>query len=770
MFHDAIIRAIRYLVYAIVILVPLAYLPTGMYPFQVVKTVLFQGITEIVVVLYLALAIFHKEYRPRRTPLNLVLLAFLFILSLSTVFGVDWRTSLFSDEQRTLGLVAVFHFAALYLVLSSLRKEIQWNALWRVSVGTAVLVSLIGLLQLFLSLPKESYSQWLYILFEKPTPRIGSTFSNSAFLAGYLLFHFFLALLLSGRAWVEKKMSALVAFFAAGILILIAIFLSQTLGVLLGMAVGLTGLLAYFAIKRIPRHSVVRRISIALLLVIVAFGALLWLTKTADVWQKIPGVRRIAAFSFDDLSVSTRLLTWQIALESFRDKPILGWGPENFRIAYNAHYNPQMFTIGISGTYWDKPHNVLLEYLTTAGILGILSYLGIFAALFYTLVKVRALAGAAFFEAPILAAMLVGYLVQNLVVFDTIGTYLMFFLVLAYIDSRYGEAYVKRANTVPVASGEERRFGLSLRQVAMACIVLALIPVYFNYRIVNASRLEYQGVNYFLNSFPETSFVAFNKALATPTPYRDDIRKNFASTVSQAYKQGIEYPRIEELHKRLMGELQKVIENHPRDFFNYVALADVKNIFYKLDPRYPAEAESLAMKALELSPRRQQVYYVLAAARFAKGDTAGAYRIFEEVVALNPEAGDSHFFYGLMAYGVGDTKKGRAEIARAYELGRKPRSTGEAMLLATLVGDKEENYKEAIELYGLAMSYTDLIHGELRDRTVLEINLKNAVAYYLDGDRDQAARYFRQVKEKVDLTTLPNYSELEPVLRSLGVI
>lgn len=783
MSRETITRLIRYCLYGLIILVPLAYFPTGMYPFQVIKTVVFESLTEIIFALWLALAIFHKEFRPRRTPLSVALLALLSALSLSAIFGVDWQFSLFSDEARTLGLVALFHFAALFIVLSSLRDEIHWNTVWQVSIGTAVAASFIGILQIFLSLPKESYSEWLYILFEQPTPRIGSTFSNSAFFAGYLLFNFFIALLLSFRLWSEKKTRMVFIFLASAAVILIAIFLSQTLGVLLGLAVGLFGLAGYFFLKKSASPLFVGRISLGFLAVAIIFGAVLFATRSADVWQGVPGVGRVSTFSFEDLSVRTRLLAWRIALAAFKDKPFLGWGFENFRIAYNAHYDPAMFTLGVTGTYWDKPHNIVLEYLVTAGVIGLVGYLGIFSALFYTLWRIQKQVGLP--EAAILAALALSYFIQNLVVFDTIGTYLMFFLVLAYVDSKWQIANglpsqaLRRAGTSqdsfsvsPLLSGNP-----SLPRVASVLLVIAVVPLYFNYQVFEASRREYWGVNYFLNNAQSDaeksglhlSIASFNAALAAQTPYRDDIRKNFASVVGRAYKQGIVYPRIEELQKYLVLELEAVIGNHPRDFFNYIALADFKNIFYTLDPSYPDQAELLARKAIELSPRRQQVYYTLAATRFAKGDTVGAYKTFEEVIKLNPEAGDSHFFYGLMAYGVGDAERGRAEIMRARELGRGPRTAGEAMLLGDFAADHDHDYKEAIRLYILALGEAASLHGDLKERVRLQATLKLGVASYFFGDKNQSADYFREFGKSIDFKSLPIYPQLQPVLKELDV-
>ena len=61
----------------------------------------------------------------------------------------------------------------------------------------------------------------------------------------------------------------------------------------------------------------------------------------------------------------------------FKERPIFGWGPENFSIALEKHYLPQF------EVWYDRAHNVFFDYLTQTGILGLLSYLGIFATFYW---------------------------------------------------------------------------------------------------------------------------------------------------------------------------------------------------------------------------------------------------------------------------------------------------------------------------------------------------------------------------------------------------
>ena len=502
------------------------------------------------------------------------------------------------------------------------------------------------------------------------------------------------------------------------------------------------------------RRLNLQKLSVVFLILLIAFSVTFWLTRDAIIWQKIPGLSRIAQASLESASIRERLITWKISLKSFREKPILGWGFENFRIAFNQHYDPKILTKTLSGSYWDKPHNVLLEYLTTTGIFGLLAYLGIFAAAFYTLFKKNISP-----VKPFILASLVAYFSQNFFIFDTIGTYLMFFLVLAFIDSNFKEVQPPRIDN------NIRR--LNLQILTIVFLSLSLIPIYYNYQIFNASRHEYWGINYFLNRLPEGSLVSFNRAVAAPTPYRDDIRKNFTDVVKQAHEQNIQYPNLSELQGKLVEYLKLVIKRHPKDFFNYISLAEFENVFYEYNPDYLKEADELSQKALELSPERQQTYYVLAKTKLLEGDIPAAYKIFEKVVNLNPQAGDPHFYFGLMAYGVGDPEKGASEIAEAERLGRVPQKIEESIVLGNFVGDYERDYKKAIKLYNSALSAVEYNLVDKINRP--NILLKLAVAYYFDGDYENSRQTFLELKESVDLKQLPIYPELQPVLQELGI-
>ena len=50
-------------------------------------------------------------------------------------------------------------------------------------------------------------------------------------------------------------------------------------------------------------------------------------------------LKRLSTMSFEDSSINRRILSAEAGLRSYLDRPILGWGPENFLIAWGRHYD-----------------------------------------------------------------------------------------------------------------------------------------------------------------------------------------------------------------------------------------------------------------------------------------------------------------------------------------------------------------------------------------------------------------------------------------------
>ena len=131
------------------------------------------------------------------------------------------------------------------------------------------------------------------------------------------------------------------------------------------------------------------------------------------------------------------------------DRPLLGWGPENFSAAFDKHFDIRHFVPGASSETWfDRAHSIVFDYLAETGLLGFGAFVGMFVVFFWELVRhvrralpvhlgnaVRRLSPV---EIALLAALPVAYLVQGLILFDVLPIYMNLFFFFAFAGVMFG--------------------------------------------------------------------------------------------------------------------------------------------------------------------------------------------------------------------------------------------------------------------------------------------------------------------------------------------
>jgi len=90
-------------------------------------------------------------------------------------------------------------------------------------------------------------------------------------------------------------------------------------------------------------------------------------------YADIPVLRRFGVWI--NISKNARFMAWGAAVDAFMERPVLGWGPNNFEFAYNKYYQPEYFGYPWSTTRYDNAHNVVLNTLAEQGAVGLASYL-----------------------------------------------------------------------------------------------------------------------------------------------------------------------------------------------------------------------------------------------------------------------------------------------------------------------------------------------------------------------------------------------------------
>ena len=445
--------------FVLLLLTPFVVSKSLFFPFITGKNFYFRIITELTVGAWLALACLNPDFRPRKSPLLLAFLAFVSVLVLATIFGADPYHSFWSNFERMEGLVTHLHVFALFLALAhSVREPKEWAAFLVISLGVSFAQTIHGFLQS------------TGVLTIVGGGRVFAGFGNSIYLSVYLMFHFFFAAIVFLRSKVGWIQGLSVLVFG---LELYVFFQSASRGAFVGSIVGVALaaiLFLIFAKSRVYKIAGLAGISLVAIL-----AALILFASQSALIQKSELLSRLSGVSLDSVSNDPRIMIWGMALDAAKAHPILGWGPENFVIPYAQFYNPNLFG---NEAWFDRAHNMFLEWLVGTGILGLAAYLSIFASAGWLIYKLMHRGLLSQPEAIVLVSLFVAYMAQNFFVFDNIVTYIVLASLFAFLHSSY--VFGGTTNT----ARHKKDQPLALIGAALA-VVASLVIVY----MVNAPPL-----------------------------------------------------------------------------------------------------------------------------------------------------------------------------------------------------------------------------------------------------------------------------------------
>ncbi len=622
-----IVKVLKFLIYA-TFFVPLLVLPMSfIFPFIVPKILLFRGLVSFMLGCYVVLLFINwGEFKPRFSLLNLALAIFLASFTVSTFTGVDPYHSFWDNHERMLGLFTIFHYVAYYFVCSSVFKNwTEWSKALKIFLLAGSVAMFIGVLQHF----KPG------LLLNQDSSRVASTLGNSIYVGGYGLFLIFVSFLLfikeSNKNWKWVEV-------AGGILAVLGMFFSGTRGSILGLVGGMgIAVLGYIIVLRdFPKT---RKILAGVAVAGVAVISLLYVFRQTAFVLSIPAVNRTINTSFESIKNSPRWLAWTAAVESFKEKPLFGWGPNNFFYAFNKYYQSKSLEFGYGETWFDNAHNIIMNTLAVQGGVGLASYLFIFCAAVISLVLARRRKTLDLHVAVIGISFLVAHLVQNVTVFENPTSYLYFMFWLAMVNS----LSVKN-EMIPVAGIKNNGKAISVvpdkvvsagAMVTIGVIVLFLVFI-FEIQPARANMQTLSALKLISNQYPSATD-AMKSALAFNSPHIDDIRSDITRTVAQVLSGGNNKFSKEQSLEMLEIGLEVMQANavlHPYDIRNYLTLSQLSQVGYSLtnNTKYIGDYGTYLETALGYSKKRQQIIYSLANFYLQIGKTDESVKILQQTI------------------------------------------------------------------------------------------------------------------------------------------
>jgi len=587
-------KELKFLAYVVkggIFILPVIFLIVSgvfFFPFITGKNFFFRIVVEILFLLWVVLAVFDKSYRSKKTPVLLALGGTLFILFLATIFGENPYRSFWSNFERMEGLVGHIHLFLYFLIAtSSLRAKEDWLWLFRSVIAFGTLAVFYAYFQLLGAFKIHQGST-----------RLDSTFGNASYLAIFVIFQLFMLAVLYIRS---PRSNIKFLYLALAVINLPILYYTATRGAILGFLVGLV----VFGIVcgLLTKNKNIRRFSLGTIIAVILIVGIFMIMRDSSFIAKSPVLNRLASISFTEKTVESRFLIWNMSIEGFKEHPILGWGPENYNLLFSKYYDPRLWG---QEQWFDRAHNVFFDWLTSAGILGLLAYLSIFATALFMIWKLYKKERMNLFEVATIFALLSVYGFHNLFVFDSLTSYFLFFTMLGYISYRYSEeeSLVKKIDS----SKNEPSF------LEYTVIVLTFVVVLSSLYIVNLKparaaknlidTLRYSGTG----QSPDVVLDGFRKVISLNTFGNGeavDQLSDYANKANSSDKLSDE-EKIKILNVATF-ELDQQIERNPRDLRYYL----FAGALYNKAGQFEKSIERLT-KAREIAPTKQAVYFALA--------------------------------------------------------------------------------------------------------------------------------------------------------------
>jgi O-antigen ligase len=604
------------------LLIMLCVFKNLLFPYITSKQLPFNIIMEMLFALWLVFILRYPEYRPKKNFISLGLLAYFLAILVSCFISVDFNLSVWGDAERMLGFFHLAHFLIFYFILITVfRTWKDWRILLLSSVAVATLVSLIGLFG------ANNYS----------------TIGNTAYVSGYLIFSIYFVILLFFRT---QSKSLRWLYILPLIPMLIEFKNMHTSGAIIGLSVSI--LLMFLLIGLTHVNKKIRQGSIvAFILAVVVIAGIF--SQINSAWFQNSFLKNLTS---QKATFQTRLISWRGAAADFHNHPIFGTGFGNYALIFDKTFDSKFYDYSTSDTYFDRAHNNLIDITSTTGLVGLITYLSIFAAVvFYLRKEFKANGkysggdanGLNNIEIIVILSLIAAYFIQNLVIFDSFSTLIGLMTILGFIywlDLRRGSNEVE---------AREPRFVIKTDGREAICLIsfLLIAFIFTNYYNIKTWKMFIGTINGYsqINSGNLMAGVDIYKNSLTGGAMERDARVTLINLVvaNPSLFSNLTAAQAQDIFDYTISLAAKNVSYNPNDSMMQMQLAQILDTAARYNYRDPEKSNFYSTQSLEAiqasidaSPGRATVYFIKAQMQLVRGENDEAVATLKQGIALNP--------------------------------------------------------------------------------------------------------------------------------------
>ena len=614
--------------------------PSMFFPYITGKNFAFRIIVEIIFGLYILLAIRDAKYRPKASWLMWAVCGFIAWMGLATLTSVDPIKSFWGNFERMDGYLTALHLVLYFLIAGSvLAANKLWDKFFQVSVAASFLQGLLAVSQVFHWFGLSPSSQ--------SGVRADGTFGNATYLAVYMLFNFFITLFLLAGVLKDKKgfkhAPLLVSFYGVALILqFFAVFFTETRGAILGLLGGLIVAALYIAIFGKGKEMKALRVtSWSVLGVILVLVGLFFTFKDTQFVRNAPALSRLASISLEDKTTISRFIIWNMALKGAAEKPILGWGQENFNYVFNKYYNPAMYS---QEQWFDRAHNEFLDWLIAGGAPAALLYLSFFVLAVWAIFRAKELGVA---EKAVLVGVLAAYAFNNLLVFDNLLSLFYFYTLLAFAHSLSKDALPKWIALSKPGNDQ-------MVAIAAPIVLVLVVGGLWTLNVPGITRaqtlidaLQSQNPKTGVAYTTEDHIKSFEKALSLGELGKQETVEQLFQFASNSIAPSTSVsPDVKQKVFMLANDAGMSLTAQRKDD---ARLELFMGVFYTQFGQTQKALEQFN-KAIEHSPKKQQILFQTGVTYLQTGDTQNAIALFKKAYELDTSYSDARILYATGLY------------------------------------------------------------------------------------------------------------------------
>lgn len=628
------------------------------FPFITGKNFAFRIIVELAGLLWVILMLRDKSYRPKFSWLSIAITVFVAIVGIADIFSSNPVKSFLSNFERMEGWITLAHLLLYFFVLTAvLRTWTLWKRFFQTSIFVSMIVAIYGFMQLAGSAD-----------IHQSVSRLDASFGNAAYLAVYMLFHVFITTILLAHHIKTAKTKdhynenvwyadwVVYVYVVMIIIQAVILFFTATRGSILGLIGGFIVAAVLVAVTE-REHKTLRKISIGVLAVIVLIIGAFLLAKNTSFVRNNEVLGRIASISITDGTTKSRFMIWNMAWKGVTQDPkhfVIGWGQESFNYLFATYYDPGMYG---QEQWFDRSHNIFFDWLTASGVLGLVAYLSIFVLVLYSVWRKTKLSGV---EKSLITGLLAGYFFHNLFVFDNITSYIMFFIVLAYVNSSI--YFDHKAEVEQKKHSEKVDEDQTMQYAGIVLTIVVFIAVFYQYdykpmsanlalmRALTQTQLV-SANSTSKNVYTQANVDAFKEAISYNTVGLYEVREQLMDAAQKALSGDSDNKVKNDLLDLAKTEINKQLSETPNDVRYYVLGGN----FFQNIGDYKNSLDLLS-RAEKLSPNKQTILFALGSDYFSMNNYTEALATFKKAYELDKSFGEAKTLYALVAY-YGDNQK-----------------------------------------------------------------------------------------------------------------